>query len=122
MSLKHENIVEVFCSLQMEGIHCWPNCNIPEVNYLKYPHRHLFGIKAYKTVKHDDRDVEFIWLKHQIRNFLHSKFFSEELNCLDFGSMSCEMIGALLLKEFKLVRIEVDEDKENGCLVYSYED
>ena len=53
---------------------------------------------------------------------LMNKFFSEELNCLEFGSMSCEMIGALLLKEFKLVRVEVNEDNENGCLVYSYED
>lgn len=122
MSKKHENIVEVFCSLQLEGIHSWPNCDIPEVQYLSHPHRHTFGIKAFKTVKHDDRDVEFIWLKHQIRNFLQNTFFKEEFNCLYFGSMSCEMIGSLLLKEFKLVRVEVNEDNECGSIVYSYED
>lgn len=122
MSKKHENIVEVFCTLQMEGIHNWPNCDIPEVQYLSHPHRHMFGIKAFKTVRHDDRDIEFIWLKHQIRNFLQNTFFSEEFNCLHFGPMSCEMIGALLLKEFKLVRVEVNEDNECGSIVYSYED
>lgn len=106
----------------MEGIHNWPNCNIPEVQYLAYPHRHMFGFKAFKTVHHDDRDIEFIWLKHQIRDFLHATFFSEEHKCLFFGSMSCEMIASELLKEFKLARIEVNEDGENGCIVYSYED
>ena len=61
---------EVFCSLQVEGVHCWPDCPITEVAYLRTLHRHMFHIKAYKQVNHSDRDVEFIWLKHQIREYI----------------------------------------------------
>ena len=109
---------EVFCSLQVEGMHNWPNCDIPEVSYLTYPHRHLFGIKAFKTVTHDDRDVEFIKLKHDIQIYLHDKYFSKQLNLHTFNNMSCEMIGEELGAVFKLSKIEVNEDGENGCIVY----
>lgn len=113
-------ITEVFCTLQFEGIHCWPNCPIEEVSYLRSPHRHIFHVKAYKQVFHDDRDVEFIWLKHRIQEFLnnwlqHSTHTTAPV--YDLGPMSCEMIANKLIDEFNLSRCEVSEDNENGAIV-----
>jgi hypothetical protein len=91
---------EVFCTTQIEGTHNWPSCPYDEVDYLRVPHRHVFHIKAYKPVTHSDRDVEFIMLKHQIRNYLIKKYGRASqpadggeihyYHC-EFGAMSCEM-------------------------------
>lgn len=56
----------VFCTLQIDGTHYWKDCPIEEVSFLRNNHRHMFHIKAYKEVFHDDRDVEFIWLKRKM--------------------------------------------------------
>lgn len=107
----------VFCTLQIEGIHSWPGCDIEEVSYLKDPHRHMFHIKAYKEVSHADRDTEFIKLKHQIEQNLLG-FYSGKYKCADFNDMSCEHIAEHLIKMFNLSACEVSEDGENGALVH----
>ena len=111
---------EVYCTLQIEGTHNWPDCPFDEVGYLRDPHRHMFHIKAYKEVTHSDRDVEFIMLKHDIEHFMWKEFGKESRNmsCLiEFGAMSCEMIAEKLIEEFDLSRCEVNEDGENGAIV-----
>ena len=108
---------EVYCALKVEGIHNWEGCPIEEVSYLKYPHRHLFGIKAYFTVTHSDRDIEFIQQGHRIKEYLLGKY-SRDGVCV-FGSMSCEMIASELLERFGMIRCEVNEDEENGAIVYA---
>lgn len=114
--------VEVFCTLQVEGIHNWPECPFDEVSYLKTPHRHVFHIKAFKPVLHNDRDTEFIILKHKIYQYIiesYGKTGCYGLNVCNFGPMSCEMIGDELCKHFNLSRCEVSEDGENGAIVTS---
>lgn len=107
---------EVFCTLQIEGLHNWPSCPYLEVDYLTVPHRHVFHIKAYKEVFHDDRDQEFIMLKHMIQD--HFKpYYSDAKHMCDFGAMSCEMIARQLVELFRLTRCEVSEDGENGAVV-----
>ena len=108
---------EVYCTLQVEGTHNWPGCPFEEVAYLRDPHRHMFHVKAYKEVFHDDRDVEFIMLKHEITTYLHQMYFDPMKHLLVFGSQSCEMIGNELLERFELSRVEVSEDNENGAIV-----
>ncbi len=108
---------EVYCTLQIEGQHCWPECPFEEVKYLRDPHRHLFHIKAIKKVTHDDRDIEFIMLKHKIENYFYEYYFDESLSMFDFKNMSCEMIAKELITKFDLLRCEVSEDGENGAIV-----
>lgn len=108
---------EVYCTLQVEGTHNWPNCPFEEVSYLRVPHRHVFHIKAYKEVFHDDRDVEFIMLKHQLQEFMYNSYYQSDVKLHVFGARSCEMIGRELLDCFELSRIEVSEDNENGAIV-----
>lgn len=107
----------VYARLSVEGIHGWHDCNIEEVSYLKYPHRHRFGIKATVDVTHANRDVEFLELSHMIKDYLNNKYFNQTHKCLVFGSMSCEMIAEELLDEFNLIECEVNEDEECGATV-----
>lgn len=107
----------VYSRFSVEGLHKWYNCDIEEVMYLKNLHRHNFGITAYVETSHNDRDVEFIEFKHQIEKYLKDKYFDAKFNCLNFGSMSCEMIASELLEKFNLCKCEVNEDNENGAIV-----
>lgn len=108
---------EVYATVIFEAIHNWPGVvNIPgleEVDYLQYPHRHRFFIRVYSRVTHSDRDVEFIWLAHQVDKFLKAKFPDGQL-----GAMSCEMIGQLILENFESVyKVDCSEDDENGAIM-----
>lgn len=113
----YELRAEVYCTLQIEGVHNWPECPYDEVSYLRNLHRHVFYIKAHKAVNHDDRDCEFIMLKHEIANFLHQQYFKDKYNLHVFGRMSCEEIARELIEEFELSRCEVSEDNENGAIL-----
>jgi hypothetical protein len=116
----HER-TEVFCTTRFEAIHCWPSCPIEEVAYLRDPHRHVFHIKAYKRVTHGDRDVEFIWLKHQIEKYIRDTYeFSEVYNCIYLGPASCEMIASNIANQFDLSQCECSEDGENGAVVFRH--
>lgn len=108
---------EVVCRLEFEGIHHWPNCNIAEVAYLKTLHRHIFKIKCFKKVSHDDRDIEFIKLGHKIKSFVEKKYYNKQFKCCFFESMSCESIAVELIENFGLSRCEVFEDGENGSII-----
>ncbi len=110
---------QIIARLKVEGIHRWAMCPIEEVRFLRYYHRHLFFITAYKQVNHDNRDIEFIQLSHQIQQYLTIKYFDPTYNCLFFDDMSCEMIATELLHEFDLCEVEVSEDGEGGSRVRS---
>lgn len=98
--------------LDIEAIHCWPNCNIEEVSYLKHPHRHTFQFLCRVEVTHNDRDIEFIKFKHELKQYLGSKYYSKIQKCCDFGSMSCEALAEEMLTAFNLARCSVSEDGE----------
>ena len=98
----------------VEGIHCWPECPIPDVSFLRDPHRHMFYVKATKLVTHNDRDVEIIMLKRDMMHFLNADFANSK-GTHNFGRMSCEEIAEGLIKEFDLKSCEVLEDNENGA-------
>ena len=109
----------VIARLQVEGIHQWKDCPLPEVEFLRYPHRHIFHINCEKEVFHDNRDVEFIMMKREILKYLNTQYqgIPADKGCLKFNNMSCEMIAQELLDKFKLVSCEVFEDNENGARV-----
>lgn len=114
------NVIQtVFCTLEFPAIHNWPSCPFDEVAYLRDPHRHVFHVKAHKQVYHDDRDVEFIMLKTKIRNFLYTKYpCIDNTETLLLGATSCEMLASVLIQQFDLVQCEVNEDNENGSILY----
>lgn len=120
---------EVYSKITIEGLHCWMNlpevmsrsvnAELQEVSYLQYPHRHLFNIKCFCKVSHDDRAIEFILFGHKVKKMLVERFGSTLIpyGC-DFGSMSCEMIGQIILDVFpEIYKVDVQEDEESGSII-----
>ena len=103
--------VEVWCTLQFESVHCWPDA--PDaVFFLRTPHRHVFHAKLWFEVSHDDRDIEFILAKRRAEEFVgHWRNAEQTL------TWSCERWATELLNEMGAGRVEVSEDGENGALV-----
>tara|TARA_R110002020_G_C15753260_1_gene726341 strand:- start:162 stop:479 length:318 start_codon:yes stop_codon:yes gene_type:complete len=104
-------MTNIIIKLTYIGLHCWKNCPLDEVKYLKDKHRHTFYITCKKEVSHDDRDIEIIMFKNKILNYLETKYKG------DFGIMSCEMIAKDLKNVFELNYCKVLEDNENGAEV-----
>lgn len=100
----------------LEAIHCWPEAP-DEVGYLKYPHRHLFHIETEIEVHHDDRDLEFMMVQHELMTFLSQEnLFPLSVSCEQIaravGQHIVEVYGA------RTVTVTVREDNENGARVY----
>ena len=103
----------IFVTWQKEGIHQYPGA--PKgVEFLQYPHRHMFHFKVEIDVFHDDRDIEFIQFKRWLENL-----YKEDV--IQLNNKSCEMIADNLAEEIqskypgRYVKISVAEDNENGC-------
>lgn len=110
-SLGKKMKTNIIVKLEHSATHYWERCDIEEVMFLKYPHRHTFHFVCKKEVFHDDRDVEFIMLKNRIKGFLN------EVYPKTFGGMSCESIAKELAYTFELNYCSVMEDNENGAEV-----
>lgn len=110
----------IFVTFQKEGIHCYPAAltepTLKDVEFLGYPHRHIFHFKVYIEVTHDDRDIEFIQFKRWLEG-LYNK------DVLSLNNQSCEMIAKELHNSIsekypaRKIWIEVSEDNENGCFM-----
>jgi len=106
----------IWVTFQKEGIHCYPDA--PEgVEFLAYPHRHIFHFRVDLQVFHDDRDVEFILFKRELE-----ALYTEGTLELDYKS--CEMMADDLAEYIQEsypgrdLKISVSEDNENGAECY----
>jgi hypothetical protein len=105
----------IWVTFQKEGIHKYPDAP-DEVDFLRYPHRHIFKFKVQIDVEHDDRDIEFFIFKRWLESLYQG-------NILQLDYKSCEMIADDLAKKIKdkypgrRLAIDVSEDGENGCHV-----
>ena len=105
---------QIYVTFQKEGIHQYPGA--PEgVEFLQYPHRHMFHFRVDIEVFHMDRDIEFILFKRELEG-LYS-----EAGAMQVDYQSCEMIARELAKYIqtkypnRALSISVAEDNENGC-------
>ena len=73
--------------LQKEGFHYYKNA-ADEVAFLRNKHRHIFFITVYVEQEHNERDVEYIWLKHVLE---------QNIPKID-GPESCETIATNIKK------------------------
>ena len=105
----------IWVTFQKEGIHKYPDAP-DEVEFLRYPHRHIFKFKVQIDVEHDDRDIEFFIFKRWLEGL-----YADDTLQLDYKS--CEMMADDLAKQIKdkypgrQLSIDVSEDGENGCHV-----
>jgi hypothetical protein len=100
----------IWITTSFEGFHKYPDA--PKgVEFLKNEHRHIFHVRVWITVFHNDRDIEFILFKR----FIDTCFKNN-----NFNYMSCEMISDRLYEKIKEefpgrgIAIEISEDEENG--------
>ena len=108
----------IWVTFQKEGSHCYPvaatDPNLADVQFLSYPHRHMFYFKVWIEIFHNDRELEFI----QFKRWLESLYATAVLE-LDYKS--CEMIAEELYAKIhdkypqRNVMIDVSEDNENGA-------
>lgn len=110
-----------------EGIHCFPEAP-KEVEFLRQEHRHMFGVTAMVEVYTDDREIEFIMMKHRINDWLSRQ--QDECGVWNMDRTSCEQVAkkilSVLIDNFDMdgrqYMISVDEDGENGAsIVGTYE-
>lgn len=100
----------IYVSTQFEGFHKYPDA--PNgVEFLKHRHRHIFYLKIYIEVFHNERDIEFILFKRYINSLVQDN---------DFNNLSCESIADKLYKVInndypkRRIKIDISEDNENG--------
>ena len=113
---------QIWVTWQREGIHKYPAAltdpNLADVQFLGYPHRHIFHFRVWIDVFHNDRDLEFIQFKRWCESL-----YSSDNSVLSLDHKSCEMIADDLYIQIaqrypgRVVHIEVSEDGENGCLI-----
>lgn len=105
----------IWVTTNFEGFHAYKDAP-EEVKFLRDIHRHIFYIKVYIEVSHNNRDIEFILFKRFINSLC------DKLNKQSLGS--CEMIADKLYQDItsnypgRFIKIEVSEDQENGCICY----
>lgn len=113
----------VVCKLKRELYHRYKDAPEP-VWYLRNLHRHELDIEVTLEVFHNDREIEFIMLKHEINSFLDSLKFDTPNNEND--GISCEMIAESIVTYLsnkygqRYVQVEVLEDGENGACVAKF--
>lgn len=112
------NCSYIWITTSFEGYHSYKDAP-DEVSFLKNKHRHIFHIKVWIEIFHNDRDIEFILFKRFVDNFIKDN---------DFNNHSCEMISDDLYKYIiakysnRQIQIEVSEDNENGSYkIYNVE-
>ena len=113
---------QIWITWQKEGIHKYPAAltdpALADVQFLGYPHRHIFHFRVWIDVFHNDRDLEFIQFKRWCESL-----YSGHGAVLSLDHKSCEMMADDLYIQIagrypnRAVWIEVSEDGENGALI-----
>ena len=113
---------QIWITWQREGIHKYPAAltdpALADVEFLGYPHRHIFHFRVWIDVFHNDRDLEFIQFKRWCESL-----YSSDNSVLSLDHKSCEMMADDLYIQIagrypgRVVHIEVSEDGENGALI-----
>ena len=119
--IKTENFTkQIFVTFQKEGIHQYPGAPAG-VEYLQYPHRHMFHFKITLEVFHDDREVEFILFKRELER-------QYDQGTLQLDYKSCEMmaddIANYIMAHYpgRDLTVEVSEDGEKGAICFYEKD
>lgn len=103
---------------QFEGVHKYSNAP-EEVKFLRNDHRHIFVVTSKIEVFHEDRELEFIMVKHLINNFLISHgtvWFMETLSCEQVAIQIYNLLKEKYGSERK-ISVEVSEDNENSAVI-----
>lgn len=110
----------ILIKTSFEGFHKYENAP-EEVSFLRVLHRHTFNVEVEMETFHNDREIEFIMVQHELKNFFQNKYEMK-------NTYSCEQIAEdvckFLLDKYgtnRKIKCLVLEDNENGGSVsYGY--
>lgn len=138
-------MLSIITQFQVEGYHRYENA--PEqVKYLRDLHRHVFHIKAKIQVNHNDRELEFIMVKHKLKSLMEdvvdgdyagldippdmkTRLIENKFSCEDLASILAVYVRTrmpqMLVSDpgkseqyrMRQVEVEVMEDGENGAVL-----
>ena len=100
----------IWITTQFEGFHKYPEAP-EEVKFLRDLHRHIFHVKVWIEVFHNEREIEFISFKRHISNFADK--ISEDESCETMADNLADLLKAELPE--RKIKISISEDGENGC-------
>lgn len=102
---------------QFEFIHRYTNAP-QEVAYLRSMHRHIANYEVELEVFHDDRELEFIMVKHEIDSFIESykRQWPETISCEQVAMEIAKMLQANHGFD-RYLTVAVFEDNENGAKI-----
>lgn len=108
----------VWVTAEFAHLHHWPEAP-PTVDYLRHPHRHLFKVKLFVRVGHDNRDVEFLHLQGNLQQYIDDNLRHQR------STMSCEQMAemvarAMMRRGYHVTACEVSEDGENGAIKFFF--
>lgn len=105
----------VYCTFQQEGFHSYEEANESH-SYLRDRHRHVFHFKVSVSVRHNNRDIEFIELKETLQKHFAEPMFINDQSCEQLAERAIEFVNTVY-NEPDLIEVEVSEDGENGAIV-----
>ena len=106
-------------TFQKEGIHKYPAAlddpKLVDVQFLGYPHRHMFHFRVRVAVNHNDRDIEFILFKRELESLYQGTMNIDYKSC----EMLAEELIGYIVKNYpnRYVEVGVSEDGENGAVL-----
>ena len=97
--------------------HCWPNCNIKDVKFLKNKHHHEFKVEVQIQQFHDDRDIEYLMFQRYLDILIKKMLLilKEKRSC----EMMADWLRTNIMKKYsnRIVTVSVNEDGYYGALV-----
>lgn len=112
---------KIFIKTSFEACHRWKDAP-SAVSFLRNYHRHIFYVKVEFEVTHDERQLEFFMVRRAVDAFLKKEFVGRSFD------YSCEHIARALFsylsleeKSGSVLSVEVNEDNENGSVIYRSE-
>ena len=102
---------QVITANQIEGFHNWPDAP-SEFIYLAARHRHMFHVRCWWEISHNNREIEINNAQQIIERDLNIAFGKP----CEFQGMSCEDICEHLLSSYpQIEKVEVTEDGYGGA-------
>lgn len=112
----------IWVTTEFVALHRFPEASMhfPARAYLEHPHRHKFFVKAYISVAHDERELEY----HEVKDLLDAHIglwiaggnFKQEQSC---ETMARWILDRLIeaYPDRHHYSVSVAEDNENGSVV-----
>jgi 6-pyruvoyl-tetrahydropterin synthase len=106
--------MRIWITHRFPAFHKWEKAP-KEVAFLRNLHRHMFHVKVWLEVQHEDRELEFFMVKRKLVDFCDGF----EGRTIGSCENTADNIKAFMQMEYpkRGIEVEVSEDGESGAIV-----